>query len=89
MQKTVTLYDQAGNIVETVPIDGNLPEVMLWGLDLGNRRVFLKQKGGNYCETSMGTGPGAIPRRYVRKKFFFLDKKTTWGGRERARESQP
>jgi hypothetical protein len=57
MQKTVTLYDQAGNVVETVPIDGNLPEVVLWGCDIGRRRVFLKQKGGNYRETSWVQAP--------------------------------
>ena len=55
--KTVTLHDQAGNVVEEVRISGNLPKVVLWGIDIGRRRVFLLDKGTNYRETSWFQAP--------------------------------
>jgi len=57
MQKMVTLYDQAGNVVEEVQVSGNLPKVVLWGIDIGRRRVFLLDKGTNYRETSWFQAP--------------------------------
>jgi hypothetical protein len=55
--KIVTLYGNDGNVVEEVRIDGNLPKVILWGLDLGTRRVFLHDKGSRYAEVSWYWAP--------------------------------